>query len=108
MHNQLSSRPRSAASIGAQLRAFRERAGLSQAALAERAGLGLTTLKALERDRRPRPHPHTLLRLAEALGLRAEDRAVLLELARGVTDQPTALAQPLASAAAEPSARLVR
>jgi predicted ATPase/transcriptional regulator with XRE-family HTH domain/Tfp pilus assembly protein PilF len=95
-------------SVGARLQRFRERAGLSQAALAERAGLGLTTLKALEHDRRPRPHPHTLLRLAEALGLRAEDRAVLLEFARGVTDQPTALAQPLASAAAEPSARLVR
>jgi predicted ATPase/DNA-binding XRE family transcriptional regulator len=72
------------------LQHFRERAGLSQAALAERAGLGLTTLKALERGRRARPHPDTLIRLAEALGLRGEERAALLELDRGVTAQSTA------------------
>jgi predicted ATPase/DNA-binding XRE family transcriptional regulator len=64
----LGATPTAAGSLGAQLRILRQRAGLSQAALAERAGLGLATLKALERDRRPRPHPHTLARLAEALG----------------------------------------
>ncbi|HEY1298107.1 MAG TPA: helix-turn-helix transcriptional regulator, partial [Chloroflexota bacterium] len=44
-----------AASLGAQVRLFREHAGLSQEALAERAGLGVSTLKALERNSRQRP-----------------------------------------------------
>jgi predicted ATPase/DNA-binding XRE family transcriptional regulator len=75
--------------VGAQLQHFRERAGLSQAALAERAGVGLTTLKALEHGRRVRPHPDTLTRLAEALGLHGEERAALVAPGRGVTAQPT-------------------
>jgi predicted ATPase/transcriptional regulator with XRE-family HTH domain len=64
------------------LRYLRERAGLSQAVLAMRAGLGLTTLKALEGDRRHQPHSHTLELLAEALGLTTTDREALLESAR--------------------------
>ena len=95
-------------SVGARLRVLRVRAGLSQAALAERAGVDLATVKAIERDRRRRPHPDTLARLTEALGLAAADRAALLGLAGGVTVQPTDTGQPPAAPAAAPSASLVR
>jgi transcriptional regulator with XRE-family HTH domain len=56
---------------------FRERVGLSQQALADRAGLGISTLKALERERRQRPRPSTLLRVADALGLSDGERDCL-------------------------------
>jgi predicted ATPase/transcriptional regulator with XRE-family HTH domain len=88
------------ASVGARLRRLRERAGLSQEALAERAGLGLTTLKALERDRRQRPHAHTLMRLADALGLAAAERTAMLELASGLVDQGRGAPWPAAVAPA--------
>src|SRR5215467_15204636 len=78
MFSQLSSELRPAASFGAQLRAFRTRAWLTQEALAERAGLGVATLKALERDQRQRPHPSTLALLADALELPPSDRAILV------------------------------
>jgi predicted ATPase/transcriptional regulator with XRE-family HTH domain len=58
---------------------LRTRAGLSQEALAERAGLGVATLKALERDQRQRPHLNTLVLLADALGLDQADRDALLD-----------------------------
>jgi predicted ATPase/transcriptional regulator with XRE-family HTH domain len=98
----LSVLPTRSASVGARLRHFRECAGLSQERLAERAGLGLSTLKALERDRRQRPHPHTLAVLADALGLAPADRAALLELATGVTTQPAGVDHPPAVPAARP------
>jgi predicted ATPase/transcriptional regulator with XRE-family HTH domain len=86
-------------SVGSRLRVLRTRAGLSQAALAERAGVDLTTVKAIERDRRRRPHPHTLARLIEALGLAPAERDALLALPGGVSASemdaggvPTALA----------------
>ncbi|MBV9544276.1 MAG: helix-turn-helix transcriptional regulator, partial [Chloroflexi bacterium] len=82
------------ASFGARLRGLRARAGLSQEALAERAGLGPATVRALERDLRPRPHPHTLVRLAEALGLAPAEHAALLALAGGVAAQPTVIGSP--------------
>jgi len=66
--------------FGAQLRRLRERAGLSQAALAEHAGLGVNTLAALELERR-RPHPRTLAALVSALGLTPAERDRLHELA---------------------------
>jgi predicted ATPase/DNA-binding XRE family transcriptional regulator len=69
-------------SFGAQLRVFRERAGLSQEALAERAGLSVATLAALEHDQRLHPHPHTLATLADALSLTLVERTVLLESAQ--------------------------
>jgi predicted ATPase/DNA-binding CsgD family transcriptional regulator/transcriptional regulator with XRE-family HTH domain len=71
-----------ASSGGSLLRAWRERAGLSQEALAERVGLNVTTLTALEHDQRRRPHPHTLATLAEALGLTPAERTTLLDAAR--------------------------
>ncbi|MBV9597159.1 MAG: helix-turn-helix domain-containing protein [Chloroflexi bacterium] len=74
--------------VGARLRLLRVRAGLSQGALAERAGVDLATVKAIERGRRRRPHPHTLARLAEALGLAEEERAAALELTADVLAAP--------------------
>jgi predicted ATPase/transcriptional regulator with XRE-family HTH domain/Tfp pilus assembly protein PilF len=71
--------PEQKLSFGTQLRVFRTRAGLTQEGLAERAGLGLATLKALERDQRQRPHMNTLVLLADALGLEPADRAALLD-----------------------------
>ncbi len=65
-------------SLGALLRRYRERAGLSQEALAERAGLTPHAISALERGERRRPYPHTVQALAEALHLAAEERAALL------------------------------
>ena len=58
------------------------RAGLTQEVLAERAGVSVATLGALEQGRR-QPHPHTLAVLAEALGLAPADHTALLELASG-------------------------
>jgi predicted ATPase/DNA-binding XRE family transcriptional regulator len=63
------------ASFGQQLRRFRLRAGLSQAALAERAGVAAAAVAALERGLRRTPYPQTLGALADALGLSPEDRA---------------------------------
>lgn len=60
------------------LRALRERAGLTQEELAERAGLTPHAISALERGVRTRPYPHTVRSLAEALALGTEDRAALV------------------------------
>ena len=68
---------RAGAGVGALLRAYRERAGLSQEALAARAGLAPAAVSALERGVRRRPYPHTLAALAGALGLSKAERAAL-------------------------------
>ena len=68
-------------SLGMQLRVLRVRAGLTQDALAERSGVGLATLKALERGQRQRPHPRTVAVLADALALSDSERNALLDLA---------------------------
>ncbi|MBV9359413.1 MAG: helix-turn-helix domain-containing protein [Chloroflexi bacterium] len=67
--------------FGEVLRRFRVRAGLSQEALAERAGLAPAAVSALERGVRRRPYPHTVAALAEALGLPAAERAAFGEAA---------------------------
>ena len=56
-------------SFGAQLRHYREAAGLSQEDLAERAGLAAKAIGALERGERRRPYPRTVQMLADALQL---------------------------------------
>jgi hypothetical protein len=55
-----------AARYGARVRAVRARAGLSQAALAQRLGVSASYLNLIEHDRRPLP-TELLLRLARAL-----------------------------------------
>jgi predicted ATPase/transcriptional regulator with XRE-family HTH domain len=61
--------------------------------LAERAGVSVATIGALEEGLRRRPHPHTLAALADALGLSSDERARLLE---------SASSSPASTAAREP------
>ncbi|HEX7102709.1 MAG TPA: helix-turn-helix transcriptional regulator, partial [Nitrolancea sp.] len=55
--------------FGELLRRDRLLAGLSQEALAERAGLSVDAIRALERGRRTAPRPETIGLLADALAL---------------------------------------
>ncbi len=64
-------------SFGQRLRQLREAAGLTQEALAERAGISVKAIGALEQGRRQRPYPHTLRALADALRLSEDERAEL-------------------------------
>src|SRR5918995_4217876 len=75
--------------FGERLRRLRVAAGLSQEALAERAGLSAQAIGALETGKRRRPYPHTVAALADALGLTEMERVALAE-ARVV---PTAAAR---------------
>jgi predicted ATPase/transcriptional regulator with XRE-family HTH domain len=77
-------------SFGALLRHFRVRAALNQEALAERSGVGLTTVAALEQGLRRRPHLSTASALAEALALSPAEREALLGLAGGAAQRPQA------------------
>jgi predicted ATPase/transcriptional regulator with XRE-family HTH domain len=73
--------------FGEQLRQFRLRVGLSQAALAEQANLSIAAVTALERGARNAPYPRTLDALATALELSPQERADLMAAgARG--DRP--------------------
>lgn len=76
--------------FGALLRQRRLAVALSQAALAERAGLSVDAIAALERGRRTAPRPHTLALLAAALGLPAEDRAAFIAAAAASPPPPRA------------------
>ena len=60
--------------FGSILRRYRLAMGLSQGALAERAGLSLYGISALERGYRRAPQRETLVRLARALALNEEQR----------------------------------
>ena len=64
--------------FGIQLRQFREAAGLSQEALAERAGLSLRGISDLERGLRTTPRLETVRMLADGLGLDDAQRTELL------------------------------
>src|SRR5260221_4072822 len=68
--------------FGILLRLFRGAAGLSQETLAERSGLSLAAVSALERGVRQRPYLHTIAQLAAALHL-SRDVHALLESAGG-------------------------
>jgi predicted ATPase/DNA-binding XRE family transcriptional regulator len=65
------------------LRRLRVRAGLTQEDLAERAGMSVRAVSALERGERRRPYPHTIGALAKALHLSDEDRVALQETVPG-------------------------
>jgi len=73
-------------SFGALLRQYRLAARLSQEALAERARLSVTAIAALERGRRTAPRPGSVLLLAEALDLSADQKAALVEAAGRARD----------------------
>jgi predicted ATPase/transcriptional regulator with XRE-family HTH domain len=81
-NDQRSSQASATAPLGAMLRNFRTRARLTQEALADRSGVGLTTLKALEGGQRLQPHLLTVQQLADALELSEADRGALLERAQ--------------------------
>jgi predicted ATPase/transcriptional regulator with XRE-family HTH domain len=83
-------RPEPGIGFGAALRRYREGAGLSQAQLAERAGLSAKAIGALERGERRRPHPQTLDLLATALGLEADERRALVATTLGGVGSPPA------------------
>src|SRR6266567_1345480 len=88
--------------FGVLLRRYRASAGLSQEALAERAGLSRRGIADLERGARSFPYGYTIRRLADALELAPEERGALL--AAGQPQQParerslTALGTPMAAA----------
>jgi predicted ATPase/DNA-binding XRE family transcriptional regulator len=65
--------------FGDRLRSLRERAGLSQEELANRAGVTPNAVSALERGTRTRPYPHTVRSLADALRLSESERAELID-----------------------------
>ncbi len=83
------------AAFGALLRRFRDRAELTQEALAERAGLSPDAIGLLERGERRHPQQHTIRRLAAALGLDAAERTLFERSARhGAPRQPAAAYAP--------------
>jgi len=60
--------------FGTRLHAHRYAAGLSQHELANRSGLSAKTIGNLERGQAKWPHPSSVLRLADALGLNGPER----------------------------------
>jgi DNA-binding NarL/FixJ family response regulator/DNA-binding XRE family transcriptional regulator len=99
------------ATFGQRLRFLRVRAGLSQAALADRAGLTPAAVAALERGVRRSPYPHTLSVLADALQLTPDERALLAaaatEARRGRSSSPKADGTPLLAPPRQPALRLM-
>lgn len=56
-----------------KLRTARRRAALTQTELAERSGVGITTITRIEAGHVPEPRISTLRKLAEALGVEPRD-----------------------------------
>ncbi|HEY2474002.1 MAG TPA: tetratricopeptide repeat protein [Candidatus Cybelea sp.] len=73
--------PSSRSAFGALLREYRLAAGLSQAALAERALMSVDSVSALERGVNRAPHRETLALLIEALQLDADQRNAIEQVA---------------------------
>jgi transcriptional regulator with XRE-family HTH domain/tetratricopeptide (TPR) repeat protein len=82
------------------LRTFRTRAGLTQAALAELAGLSEQAISVLERGTRSRPRVDTVRSLIAALGLDGADADQFVAVARGKSHagRPTPPPAPAADA----------
>src|SRR3954454_5833346 len=79
------------------LRTFRTRAGLTQAALAEKAGLSEQAISVLERGIRSRPRKDTIRSLTEALDLTPAEADQFLAVARSKSPEQSApsVAQPV-------------
>ena len=86
-----------AVSFAALLKRQRLAAGLTQEALAERAGLSAKAVSDLERDPARTPRLGTVTLLADALGAGPEERAELLAAARPARRPATARPQRRAS-----------
>ncbi|SCL23003.1 Predicted ATPase [Micromonospora nigra] len=84
------------------LRQHRLAAGLTQAELAAQAGVGVRTLRDLERGRSARPQRTTVELLAGALGLAGTARSAFLAAARGVVPDTVEPARPTAVALPAP------
>jgi len=67
--------------FGTRLSACRRSAGLTQQELADRSGLSIRAISNLELGRARSPHPDTVHRLADALGLRGDSQAAFLAAA---------------------------
>ncbi len=80
------------------LRAFREERSLTQEELAERAGITVKAVGALERGERRRPYPHTVRSLGSALDLDDDERAALVASVptRSAGPEPAVVAAPVA------------
>lgn len=91
-HDRLSN-PDPSSTLAGLLRGHRLAAGLTQAELAARAGIGVRTVRDLERGRSSRPQRTTVELLAGALGLAGAERGEFLAAARG-TGAPPAAADP--------------
>jgi predicted ATPase/DNA-binding XRE family transcriptional regulator len=74
--------------FAARLRQSRERAGLSQEELADRAGVSANAISALERGVRQRPYPATIRALVDALELTGEERAAFIASGRNNVAEP--------------------
>ncbi|MFG2044581.1 BTAD domain-containing putative transcriptional regulator [Dactylosporangium sp. NPDC048998] len=86
--------PAVAGAFGAHLRTLREQRALTQEELAERAGLTVNAIGALERGVRRRPYPHTVRALADALGLDDGGRAALAAAVPGQARAASGAPQP--------------
>ncbi|MFE3031353.1 BTAD domain-containing putative transcriptional regulator [Streptomyces canus] len=67
--------------FGSLVRAYRHEMGLTQRELAAKAGLSLAALRDFEQSRRRRPRAHSLAALIDALGLGADQAAILARAA---------------------------
>src|SRR5438105_8288002 len=91
--------------FGMLLRQWRRAAALTQEALAERAGMSVETISALERGISRSPYRVTIISLADALGLDQEDRTRFLAASLSERAAPVAATtdQWARSASAQPS-----
>jgi predicted ATPase/DNA-binding XRE family transcriptional regulator len=80
--------------FGDLLKRYRERAHVTQEELAERAGLSVDAVGALERGVRRRPQPVTRRLLADALRLTDAERATFVGASEGVPQRPRFPAWP--------------
>ena len=92
------------ASFSSLLRRERLAAGLTQEALAERAGLSPKAISDLERDPSRTPRLATVTLLADALGASPERRGEMLAVARPQPASGTAPSAPSAAPVAAPAA----
>ncbi|TCC42419.1 tetratricopeptide repeat protein [Kribbella speibonae] len=83
------------------LRTFRIRAGLTQAALAEKAGLSEQAISVLERGTRSRPRIDTVRSLTAALALTPSEADQFLSVARGKGKQSGEPKRPEPASAAD-------
>lgn len=93
--------------FGVLLRTLREKAGLTQDELAERAGLTGQAVSALERGHRRRPYPNTIRALAAALGVDDSARLALIAASGRVREPASSPTVGRGATLAPPPTRLI-